>query len=172
MLDPNRDIRGEGEWQLEDARIEIGKFEPDLVRVIREINQDFIEYQRGLGIHIADPKPGAIITREPIELSGSYRMHPRAGDRLVVFNRWSTFYFPQAPISFDRTSSSWRCTAYLGPKDKPDQEFIVARISDDLAVTQRFYGHVHEVTGKWIGIDIPTRPPGFEVLASVAVKKG
>jgi pyrimidine deaminase RibD-like protein len=31
MLDPNKDIRGQGEWQLEDARITIGKFDADLL---------------------------------------------------------------------------------------------------------------------------------------------
>jgi pyrimidine deaminase RibD-like protein len=168
MLDPNCDIRGEGEWQLEDARIEIGKFDPDLVQVIRGLNLDFIDYQRGLGIHISYPKAGETIAKGPVELSGSYRMHPRPGDRIVVFNRWSTLYFPQAPISYDSDSRSWTCRAHPGP-DHREQEFVVARISEDLAIAQRHYSSVHKETNRWFGLDMPTLPPGFEVLDSVEV---
>ncbi len=170
MLDPNCDIRGEGEWQLEDARIKIGKVDPDLVQIIRALNADIIDYQRGVGIHIDNPKQGEKITREPVEITGTYRMYPRAVDRIVMFNRWSTFCFPQAPISFDPNSNSWKCSAYVGPKDEPEQEFIVARISEDLAVVQRYYGRVHDQTNRWVGIDMPTFPAGFEVLDSVKIR--
>src|ERR1700687_427777 len=44
MLDPNPDIRGQGEWLLEGAGISIGKFESDLVKTIKAQNSEFIDY--------------------------------------------------------------------------------------------------------------------------------
>jgi hypothetical protein len=50
MLNPNPDIRGRGEWRLEEGGIEAGKFDHDLVKAIRSQNADFIEYMQGLGL--------------------------------------------------------------------------------------------------------------------------
>src|SRR5580704_16892410 len=44
MLDPNPDIRGQGEWLLESYGIEIAKFPSELVRAIKAQNADFIDY--------------------------------------------------------------------------------------------------------------------------------
>jgi hypothetical protein len=41
MLDPNPDIRGQGEWLLEERGVEIGKFPSDLVRVVKAQNADY-----------------------------------------------------------------------------------------------------------------------------------
>lgn len=41
-LDRNQRIRGKGEVQLLDAGIKIGKFDPDLLPVIEELNRDFL----------------------------------------------------------------------------------------------------------------------------------
>ena len=41
MLDPNSDIRGQGEWLLESVGISIGKFDPDLVAKIKAQNGEF-----------------------------------------------------------------------------------------------------------------------------------
>jgi pyrimidine deaminase RibD-like protein len=43
MLDPNTQIRGLGELRLQDAGIEITRFEPDLVPRIRDLNRAFAE---------------------------------------------------------------------------------------------------------------------------------
>lgn len=40
-LDPNQTIRGLGELRLQDAGVEITRFDPDLVVVLRELNQEF-----------------------------------------------------------------------------------------------------------------------------------
>ncbi len=58
----------------------------------------------------------------------------------------------------DSLVDSYRCVAY---------GIVVARVSADLAVWLRSYTRVHEITGKWIGAEMPTPPPGFEVLASI-----
>jgi pyrimidine deaminase RibD-like protein len=42
VLDPNRAILGTGELRLRDAGIEIGRFDPDLMAQIEELNRDFI----------------------------------------------------------------------------------------------------------------------------------
>jgi pyrimidine deaminase RibD-like protein len=173
MLDPNHDIRGEGQWQLEDRRIEIGYFDSDLVQTIKAMNSDFIDYERdGIGIHITAPKvDGTVTNKSPVSLLGSYRIHPRAGDRIVVFHREQTFYYPQAPISWNRKNRSWKGSAWLQSTiEGSEHELIVARISADLEVAQRLYSRAHTATGQWIGIDMQSPPPGFEVLASVRVK--
>ena len=41
-LDPNDRIRGRGEFRLRDAGIEIGRFDPDLMASIEELNRDFM----------------------------------------------------------------------------------------------------------------------------------
>src|SRR4051812_16246036 len=41
VLDPNDKIRGRGELRLRDAGIEIGRFEPDLMAAIEELNREF-----------------------------------------------------------------------------------------------------------------------------------
>ena len=47
VLDPNRAILGTGEQRLRQAGIEIGRFDPDLMAQIEELNRDFIR------LHIA-----------------------------------------------------------------------------------------------------------------------
>lgn len=45
-LDPNPRIRGNGELRLRDAGIQIGRFDPDLMSVIEELNRDFSRQHR------------------------------------------------------------------------------------------------------------------------------
>lgn len=45
-IDRNPSIRGEGEVQLMDAGIEIGKFDSDLLPIIEELNRDFLRLHR------------------------------------------------------------------------------------------------------------------------------
>jgi pyrimidine deaminase RibD-like protein len=177
-LDPNPDIRGQGEWLLETNRIEIGKFEPDLVLAIRAMNREFFDYQLGLGFVITSPTESETIASGTCTLRGTYRVHPRPGDRIHVFTRVRITYWPQAPISYERDQGAWSCSVGFGTIRAPeDAEIIVARVSEDFAVSVSQYNVVHRVTkrntlqGAWIGIEMPTVPPGFEVLASVQVKR-
>ncbi|MFY0750969.1 deaminase [Pseudomonas sp. NFX5] len=63
-LDPNQTIRGLGELRLQDAGIEITRFDPDLVVILRELNQEFSALHPIRGIQrdasqVVDPvKPG------------------------------------------------------------------------------------------------------------------
>ncbi len=46
ILDPNDLIRGRGELRLREAGIQVGRFEPDLMAVIEELNRDFARQHR------------------------------------------------------------------------------------------------------------------------------
>jgi pyrimidine deaminase RibD-like protein len=173
MLDPNPDIRGQGEWLLEEHGIEVSKFEVDLVRKIKAQNADFIDYMRGLGLVITSPKEGETIDSPHIPLHGVFRVFPRPGDRIVVFGRRDFTYYPQEPIQWNREDRTWTCPRiWLTAGEKPvEYGIVVARVSEDLAVWLRSYTHVKKLTEKWIGAEMPTLPPGFEVLASVNVTR-
>lgn len=45
-LDPNPQIRGNGELRLREAGIQIGRFDPNLMSVIEELNRDFSRQHR------------------------------------------------------------------------------------------------------------------------------
>lgn len=60
-LDPNQTIRGLGELRLQDAGIEITRFDPDLVLQLRELNKEFAALHPVRGI-----QRDAIQTSEPI----------------------------------------------------------------------------------------------------------
>jgi hypothetical protein len=77
MLDPNPDIRRQGERLLEGAGISIGKFEPDLVKRIKAQNSEFIDYMLGFGVTISSPLNGASVEDDPISVRGTYRVRPR-----------------------------------------------------------------------------------------------
>jgi pyrimidine deaminase RibD-like protein len=65
-LDPNAKIRGLGELRMQDAGIEITRFEPDLVLQLRELNREFSALHPVRGIErdasqTTDPvKPGEV----------------------------------------------------------------------------------------------------------------
>ncbi|MBA3610341.1 MAG: hypothetical protein H0W54_02830 [Rubrobacter sp.] len=55
-LDPNPQIRGDGELRLREAGVQIGRFDPDLMSVIEELNRHFSRQHRpsviGAGAHL------------------------------------------------------------------------------------------------------------------------
>src|SRR5579862_2091354 len=52
ILDPNPDIRGRGWWKFEEHKIRVRNFAGELVEEIREMNQEFINYQLGPGLMV------------------------------------------------------------------------------------------------------------------------
>jgi pyrimidine deaminase RibD-like protein len=181
MLDPNPDIRGQGEWLLEGAGISIGKFDSDLVKTIKAQNSEFIDYMLGLGVTISSPVNGTTVEHEPISVRGTYRVRPRPGDNVVLFTRRKFAYYPQAQIAWGRNPEdrTWECPrvslwAYENPTD---YGLVVARVSEDFSVWLRSYANVAAETKKlfgqarWIGAEMPTLPPGFEVLAAVTITR-
>ena len=176
MLDPNPDIRGQGEWLLESVGISVGKFDSGFVSKIKAVNGEFIDYMLGLGVAISAPRDGAIIEEDPISVHGTYRVRPRPGDNVVLFGRGADYtYYPQAPIVWSRNPQdrTWECPRlWLAAGDKPKEYgIVVARVSEDLGVWLRSYAAVANETRKWIGASMPTLPPGFEVLASITVTR-
>lgn len=64
-LDPNHSIRGLGELRLQEAGIEITRFDPDLVWSLRELNREFsaLHPVRGMqrsATQMADPMPNEV----------------------------------------------------------------------------------------------------------------
>jgi pyrimidine deaminase RibD-like protein len=200
MLDPNRDIRGKGWWELEQNNINVRYFDASVVREIRRLNRDFIEYQLGVGLMITAVQPNGrpeiavtpdhraktVLLEVPsgkIIIRGTYRVKPTRGDRIVMLvrrGRKGTRYFPQETINFDydREKGIWQApSAWVrAVGDTAENEFVIARVSDDLDVAMQHYVTVHtdvlkdHKIDKWIGIIMDAEPPGLERLASLWVR--
>jgi hypothetical protein len=188
MLDPNRDIRGKGWWELEEGGINVRYFDSDIAQEIRRLNSDFIDYQLGVGLLIthtqpknsaeltvsADHRAKRVILNVPggmLTVRGTYRVKPTRGDRIVMFVRRGNRYMPQQAINFDydRENRFWQApSAWVGAEgDINDNELIIARVSDDLHIAFQHYNTVHSETNRLIGIIMNIEPSGFERLASL-----
>jgi pyrimidine deaminase RibD-like protein len=62
-LDPNKDVLGGGELRLRDAGIQIGRFDPDLMAVIEELNRGFSRQHRSYRL----PKRSTAEKKDPVE---------------------------------------------------------------------------------------------------------
>ena len=162
--DPNSDIRGQGEWLLESVGISIGKFDPDLVAKIKAQNGEFIDYMRGLGVSILSPVNGVEIVDGPISVHGTYSVHPRPGDNIVLFGRGREISptIHRHRLHGAGIHSNERGNAspfWLAPQDKPKEYgIVVARVSEDFGVWLRSYSNVHSLTGQWIRANLPPLP--------------
>jgi pyrimidine deaminase RibD-like protein len=191
MLDPNRDIRGKGWWELEEKGIKVRYFDSDIAREVRELNHDFIRYQLGVGLLITSVQPQGsseiVVTPDhrarrevltvpsgKLTIRGTYRVKPMRGDRIVMFVRRGDRYFPQQAIDFDhdRDKDLWQApSAWVDVAEGDhDNELIVARVSDDLHIAFQHYVTVHADIQKWIAIIMNPEPPGFERLAKLWVR--
>ena len=197
MLDPNRDIRGKGWWELEQNHIKVRYFDADIVQEIHRLNRDFIEYQLGVGLMITavqpEGSPELVVTPDhrarrevlsvpsgKLTICGTYRVKPTRGDRIVMLVHRSNRYFPQPAINFDhdRGKGLWQApSAWVQAEgDIADNELIIARVSDDLDVAFQHYNTVHSDVlrdlkiDKWVGVVMNTEPPGLERLANLWVR--
>jgi pyrimidine deaminase RibD-like protein len=124
MLDPNRDIRGTGIWLLQEKG-GVGMFAPDLARKAWEMNQEFIQYELGLGITISEPAPLSKVTPGKVfALKGSFRTKPRAEDRVFVFNREGDLFYPQSPPNWDAAARQWISGVIVGAPRSPSSSWL------------------------------------------------
>ncbi len=165
ILDPNKDIRGKGEWYLQEHGIHVGRFDPDLVKEIRELNRTFINYQSEPGIIIDGPSNNATVPEGIIVLTGTCRNQPLKQDRLCVFARCGSEYRPQSPITF-LPKGKWQCNVWIG---EGERQVLVTRVSEDVQVMVGYYSKVHTKTKEWVAIDIAAIPDGIEILAEISV---
>jgi hypothetical protein len=132
-----------------------------------------------LGVTISSPVNGTTIANEPVSLRGTYRVRPT--DNVIVCVRRGFVYYPQSPIVWSRNPEerTWECQpvwlwAY---PENTEYGLVIARVSEDLGVWLRSYVTVADETKKvfgkarWIGAEMASLPPGFEVLASVVVTR-
>jgi pyrimidine deaminase RibD-like protein len=197
MLDPNRDIRGKGWWELEESGIKVRYFDADIAQEIRRLNQEFIDYQLGVGLMITAVQPDGSVelavtaahrTKREIlavpsgklTIRGTYRVKPTRGDRIVMLVRRGNRYSPQPTINFDhdRSKELWQAPfAWVHVSEEvPDNELVVARVSEDLHIAFQHYNTVHSdvlrefKTDKWFGVIMNPEPSGFERLANLWVR--
>jgi pyrimidine deaminase RibD-like protein len=191
MLDPNRDIRGTGIWLLQEKGVGVGMFAPGLARKAWQMNQEFIEYELGLGITITEPTASTKVpSGKRFAIKGSYRTKPRPEDRVSVFNRAGDLFYPQSPPVWGGSQRRWISSAIVGAPG--EYEIVVASLSEDIDALRRYYSQVRkEITDglsivesgdagiqtlkkevakrAWVGIPELNKLPGFKVLASVQV---
>ena len=83
VLDPNHRIRGRGELSLRAAGIEIGRFDPDLMSEIEELNRDFAR-QHPTGLRRRRTKAETTDPVKPGELgpNGHRIGYTKSGDKV------------------------------------------------------------------------------------------
>ena len=167
MLDPNKEIRGKGEWYLQERGIKIGRFDPEFINEIRELNRSFIDYQSEPGIVINSLTNNSEVPEGFINISGTYRNSPIKDDRICVFVRNNSHYRPQERISF-LPDGKWESRVYIKADDQARQ-ILVTRISDDIDAIVAYYSKVYRDCKEWVSIEMSTLPSGIEILAELSV---
>jgi len=79
VIDPNRQVHGAGELRLRDAGIDIGRFDPDLMAMIEELNRDFFRQHR----RTAQTLPSALPPSPPVEPTAATRTALSAPDHVT-----------------------------------------------------------------------------------------
>jgi pyrimidine deaminase RibD-like protein len=167
MLDPNKEIRGKGEWHLQEHGIKIGRFDPDFIREIRELNRGFIDYQSDPGISISGPINNTNVKEGFVTIRGTYRNSPIKDDRFCIFVRNNRHYRPQEHISF-LPDGKWESRVWIKAGDEARQ-VLITRISDDIEAMVAYYSKVYKDCNQWVSIEMPTLPSGIEILAELSL---
>jgi pyrimidine deaminase RibD-like protein len=168
MLDPNKDICGRGVLYLQEHGVQVSLFDPDLARAVQDINRHFIAYHSDLGIVIETPESNAECRDVWVQLRGTYRHRAIASDRLCVFVRKDFEYSPQKPITF-LSGGRWEGAAAMG--EPGEHTILITRISDDISAMFAYYARVHQQTGKWVSMIMPSLPSGINTLAEVKIRR-
>ena len=165
MLDPNQDIRGRGEWLLAQNRVQIGRFDSDLMEALLDLNRDFIREQQGLGFRITSPAPSTIVTASDISVSGTYLNKPTR-DEVAVFVRQEYVYWPQSRLTI-RDDNTWSCRVTLS--NPISYHVLVAKINEDIALMLDLYHEVGKAHKDWRGRNIPRLPKGIRVFDEIEI---
>ena len=166
ILDPNKDIRGKGEWELQINGIQIGRFDPKSTKRILELNRGFIDYQAGLGVKFTAPKNDERLNTKSYVVRGTCRHQPQSGERIAVFTRWNDQYWPQDSVVFTK-SNEWESLVRFGVNAR--HRIIVARIDETIGLLVDYYMKILREKVLWVPFDMPVPPKGFEVLDQVQV---
>jgi pyrimidine deaminase RibD-like protein len=162
MLDPNQRIRGQGEWRLAKHNVEIGRFAPNQMRSLLELNRDFIRDQEGPEMTITAPATGFQTADSDIIIHGTHR-NARG---VCVFLRYKALYYPQSRYR-PNPDGTWECTMTLS---KPGSYGVLAaQLSEDLWMMVNLYFDVAKELKRWMGRTMPNLPPGLRVLDQIEV---
>ena len=140
MLDPNREIRGRGEWLLFEHGIKIGRFDPDLMDSLRDLNRDFIRAHQRLGLRITSPKDGAKCYQRECLVKGTFTNPP--GENVAAITYVRGRWWPQlSPVRVPPSANNeWEIPVEFGIRE-PHQVCIVQANELGLELI-RYYRHV------------------------------
>jgi pyrimidine deaminase RibD-like protein len=191
ILDPNQGVRGKGFWELQDNKIPIVLFPPELAEEIRVLNANFIRFHQRLGLKITNVKDGEEIRtwdkQGRFELEGTYENSP--GPDAVAFTFHAGKWYPQPnELEVNENHKTWRVTVYFGAYGP--HAIYVAKAGELGKALVKYYWDVvgankrtktllidngvakellNKLPGPYLGVTMGRLPKGLEMQARVDV---
>ncbi len=124
ILDPNQGVCGKGLLQLQEAKIEVELFPHDLAQRIRQLNDQFIQAQKALGIRITSPENGAEFRGTNCRVRGTFINPP--GDNVIAITYIGGQWWPQlSPVRvIPERDNEWEVDINFGIP-QPHKVYIV-----------------------------------------------